>query len=70
MTNTQGKKKVTMIDPASGWQYGFPKPVPDNYFDADFNCVEWLVSQGYPRELTKYHCRFWVEEVEDASNSN
>ena len=23
--------KRTMVDPPSGWKYGFPKPLPDDY---------------------------------------
>ena len=40
--------KGVMVDPPSGWQYGFPKvapyPLPDNM-------IEWVVDSGYPRKL-------------------
>ncbi len=36
-----------MIDPPSGWRYGFPKEYdnPDN-----LPMYEWLVANGYPQE--------------------
>lgn len=60
------KRKVTMIDPPSGWKYGFPKPLPDPKPDA----IElWLIAEGYPlSEIESYgkhfYCRFWEEEIE------
>jgi hypothetical protein len=48
-----------MIDPPSGWLYGFPKALPD---PPPENTTEWLIQQGYPRKLTKepwFYCRFW-----------
>ena len=52
---------VTMIDPPSGWRYGFPKAIP-----ADVqNVYKWLVENGYPKdELDSYgeyfHYRTWT----------
>lgn len=57
--------KVTIIDPPSGWRYGFPKVYnnPDN-----IPLKQWLINNGYPeREIIgdgKY-CRFWDQELED-----
>ena len=63
--------KVTMIDPDSGWRYGFPKPYnPDDI--TDFH--GWLVSEGYPQEKIDYWlnssfgyvpCRMWEQEIEE-----
>jgi hypothetical protein len=39
-------KTVTMINPTSGWRYGFPKILPENYTG---NVTEWLVKNGYPQ---------------------
>lgn len=56
-----------MIDPPSGWLYGFPKPIPNDVKDVK----EWLVQNGYPKkiidDLGKYfYCRYWEEgEQED-----
>lgn len=68
-------KKVTYIDPPSGWKYGFPKILPE---EVDGSVLEWLVENGYPRfEIDKmgnhFYCRYWEEELEEdelATNSN
>lgn len=57
---------VQMCDPAEGWKYGFPKPIPYDVKEV----VPWLIEQGYPKEeIDKYgehfYCRFWLTEVED-----
>ena len=38
-------KQVKMIDPPSGWRYGFPKEMPEG----DFDIEKWLVDNGYPK---------------------
>lgn len=58
--------KRIIIDPPSGWKYGFPKPVPPEYGEEDFVFNTWLVSQGYPQSIIdqfdgKVPCRFWNE---------
>lgn len=35
-----------MVDPASGWKYGFPK-----LWDRKTNLRDWLVANGYPQHL-------------------
>ena len=63
------KKIVTIIDPPSGWKYGFPKPVPDNYRDMTWEKKEaWLISEGYPKlEIERcgnhFYCRYWEQEI-------
>lgn len=58
-----------MIDPPSGWKYGFPKPVPDNYRYMTWEEVEeWLISEGYPEQEIErcgnhFYCRYWDQEV-------
>jgi len=42
------KNKMTIIDPPSGWKYGFPKPIPK---DRIKDSLVWLVEQGYPQSL-------------------
>jgi hypothetical protein len=54
-----------MIDPPSGWKYGFPKEMPKDLKGKTFD--EWLISEGYPKkEIDKmgdhFFCRSWVEE--------
>lgn len=60
------KKTVTMIDPPSGWKYGFPKVLPEGVDDV----MKWLVENGYPqREIDAcgkhFHCGHWHEEIDD-----
>jgi hypothetical protein len=55
------KETVTMIDPPSGWKYGFPKPIPQDRLK-DYKV--WLVEQGYPQsEIDSlgehFLCRYW-----------
>jgi hypothetical protein len=38
---------MRIIDPPSGWQYGFPKPIPNDVKDVK----KWLVDNGYPQKL-------------------
>jgi hypothetical protein len=55
--------KRQMIDPPSGWKYGFPKELP-----ADVNnVVEWLIENGYPKsEIDRmgehFYCGHWYVE--------
>ena len=53
-------KKVVVIDPPSGWMYGFPRiynPEPDETIEA------WLLRHGYPQHQIDQgmhkHCRYW-----------
>lgn len=58
-----GKK---MIDPPSGWVYGFPKEIPESVTDVN----KWLVENGYPQTMidkfeknnTPFSYRIWYEE--------
>ena len=61
------RKQVTMIDPPSGWKYGFPKVLPK---EAQGRNLEWLVENGYPQsEIDKmkdhFYVRYWIEEVDE-----
>jgi len=56
---------MRMIDPPSGWQYGFPKPFdpkPDQHIN------DWLMENGYPEsEISLWEgrgvpCRIWNAE--------
>ena len=57
---------IKIIDPPSGWQYGFPKPIPEDIKDVR----QWLVENGYPQkeiddmgETFMYRC--WYEGDDD-----
>lgn len=55
-----------LIDPPSGWMYGFPKHMPDNVQDHR----KWLVENGYPQklidELGEYFYIRYIGEESDA----
>jgi hypothetical protein len=55
--------KVTIVDPPSGWLYGFPAPLQDDY-------SKQLRDAGYPAndmELALHYSRYWMED-DDQSN--
>lgn len=66
-----------MIDPPSGWKYGFPKPLPDDAWlevngefglADDFKVIDWLIENGYPRHEVElcgdhFYCRSWPENA-------
>lgn len=65
------KKIVTVCDPPSGWQWGFPKVMPAGLVGDKF--YEWLVLEGMPQSEVDYWnnsslgyvpIRIWKEEVE------
>ena len=52
---------MIMIDPPSGWKYGFPKPIPE---ERKKDSLVWLVEQGYPQKLIDelrdcFYCKYW-----------
>jgi hypothetical protein len=57
------KQKRKMIDPPSGWKYGFPKEIPEHVDDTR----AWLIENGYPKEEIdklgdSFFVRGWYEE--------
>jgi hypothetical protein len=43
-----------MIDPPSGWKYGFPKELPNEVGDLTL----WLIANGYPKsEVDRFNGR-------------
>jgi hypothetical protein len=54
--------KILVIDPPSGWKYGFPKPIPEPVLRDLSEMRKWLVQQGYPAkdvELAIKYSRYW-----------
>jgi hypothetical protein len=56
-----------LIDPPSGWVYGFPKKLPKNRPE---NITEWLISEGYPKAVIDsfgehFYCRYIYEEGDE-----
>lgn len=61
-----------IIDPPSGWRYGFPKEIPENITDVR----AWLVKNGYPQSEIDacgehFYCRYLYnkESKSDGSKS-
>jgi hypothetical protein len=55
--------KKIIIDPPSGWQYGFPKPIPEDRLK---DVRVWLVENGYPqKEIDAYGKHFVYRCWED-----
>ena len=59
---------ATIIDPPSGWKYGFPKEIPQ---DRRYDSLTWLVEQGYPQEEIDalgehFYCRYWEQPDDDS----
>jgi len=51
-----------MVDPPSGWKYGFPKAKPDDATDT----IAWLLSEGYPQsEIDKMGNTFFIRTWEE-----
>lgn len=66
--------KVLIVDPPSGWKYGFPKEytfapssvdLTETQFDQERE--QWFISNGYPEEMIKQgmhrYCRYWEKEL-------
>ena len=53
--------KRTIIDPPSGWKYGFPKEVPPEVRLYGI-LADWLIEEGYPEKdigLAMKYSRYW-----------
>ncbi len=60
--------KRLIVDPPSGWLYGFPKEMPENKDMTQSEENQWFLDNGYPQKLIddgmlKY-VRFWYSEDE------
>lgn len=59
--------KDYLIDPPSGWRYGFPKLIPKS---ERHRTLAWLVENGYPQaEIDSYgdffYCRYLEVDNEE-----
>ena len=51
-----------MVDPPSGWKYGFPKAKPDDVT----HLIAWLLSEGYPQsEIDKMGNTLFIRTWEE-----
>lgn len=47
--------KYYLVDPPSGWKYGFPKACSAELVeDKTWNMIKWCVEQGYPQSEVDY----------------
>jgi hypothetical protein len=71
MTSNNKKKRdqrVLMVDPPSGWLYGFPKPIPPQYGTTfpDIDLRGFLLDSGYPPHEVDFavrYMRFWEQDI-------
>lgn len=47
-TKETSEKKLILIDPPSGWRYGFPKAITQEQYKAITNLKQWCIDNGYP----------------------
>ncbi len=53
---------IMMIDPPSGWKYGFPKEASREVYESEKLFIEWLLENGYPNKnipIALKHSRAW-----------
>lgn len=55
-----------MVDPPSGWRYGFPKPYFKNAVTDGNELKRWLVENGYPERAIErfgdhFPVRYWMQ---------
>ena len=43
-------QKLILIDPPSGWKYGFPKSITQEQYREVTSLKEWCIENGYPKE--------------------
>lgn len=59
--NGDNNQKLILIDPPSGWRYGFPKPITQEQYKEITNLKEWCIENGYPKkEADSYGECFYV----------
>lgn len=61
----ESKRIARFVDPPKGYQFGFPKELPDGVEDV----IEWLVENGYPKYIINnlgdsFHYRIFEKEIE------
>ena len=49
--------KITVVDPPSGWQYGFPQPLEEDYRAQ----LERAGYEGEDLEFALRYSRYWTE---------
>ena len=57
-----------IVDPPSGWRYGFPKECPDDIWEDHEKFKQFLADSGYPKEDIEFassYVRVWFKEEEE-----
>lgn len=63
--------KMLMVDPPSGWKYGFPRPMPAELRQDGVSVIPWLLENGYPQAEVDacgahFYVRYWeADHVEE-----
>ena len=47
-TKETSKKELLLIDPPSGWKYGFPKAITQEQYKSITDLRQWCLDNGYP----------------------
>ena len=58
-------REIRIIDPPSGWRYGFPKEYTRKENET---LEEWLLKEGYPEWLIPQalkYSRYWTHQSEE-----
>ena len=59
---------MKMIDPPSGWRFGFPKAIPD---DVEFgNYIKRMVENGYPQSEVDKYGEYFIYRIWEVENEN
>lgn len=68
---TSKKENLILIDPPSGWKYGFPKVVTQEQYKSIKDLKQWCIDNGYSREEAKsYGDYFHIQISGDLSFMN
>tara|TARA_R100000951_G_scaffold114060_1_gene117471 strand:+ start:1128 stop:1967 length:840 start_codon:yes stop_codon:yes gene_type:complete len=68
------EETLKMVDPPSGWKYGFPKLYPLGHVT---DVIKWMVEQGYPQaevdlygDQFRYRCSDYIIKSPKVSKNN
>jgi len=67
-TKETSKKELLLIDPPSGWKYGFPKAITQEQYKSITDLRQWCLDNGYPSsEAILYGNHFHIQITGDLS---
>jgi len=53
------QNKMILIDPPSGWRFGFPKAIEKEKYKEIKNLKQWCIDNGYPKEEADSYGEFF-----------